>query len=79
MFIDEDNYKTWNRKTGRPQNLRMANGTLALTTIYEQYLSKNFTSAKITSKKSFGYGRKSVRAAKPSGKMIFSQIMFRNS
>ena len=59
-----------NCNTNRPQNLRLINGTLAITAIYEKYLNKNFTSAKISTKKGFTYGKFEIRAALPKGKML---------
>jgi beta-glucanase (GH16 family) len=46
------------------------NGTLTIKAIHEKYLNKEFTSAKITTKNGFTYGRFEIRAALPVGKML---------
>jgi beta-glucanase (GH16 family) len=53
-----------------PNNLRLINGTLAITAIRENYSNKEYTSAKITTKEGFTYGRFEIRAALPKGKML---------
>ena len=45
------------------QNLRIINGTLALTAIRETYLNKYYTSAHIISKVNFTYGRIEIKAS----------------
>jgi beta-glucanase (GH16 family) len=62
--------------TNRTENLRLIDGTLAITAIYEKYCNKDFTSAKITTKQNFTYGRFEIRAALPKGKMLRPIITF---
>jgi hypothetical protein len=53
-----------------PNNLRLIDGTLAITAIRENYSNKEYTSAKITTREGFTYGRFEIRAALPKGKML---------
>ncbi len=57
-----------NKKSSK--NLRLIDGTLAITVIREKYLNKEYTSAKITTREGFTYGRFEIRAALPKGKML---------
>ncbi len=59
-----------NCNTNRPNNLRLIDGTLAITAIREIYLDKEYTSAKIITREGFTYGRFEIRAALPKGKML---------
>jgi hypothetical protein len=59
-----------NCNTNHKENLRLIDGTLAITAIYEKYLNKEFTSAKIITKQNFTYGRFEIRAALPKGKFL---------
>jgi hypothetical protein len=52
------------------KNLRLIDGTLAITVIREKYLNKEYTSAKITTREGFTCGRFEIRAALPKGKML---------
>jgi hypothetical protein len=59
-----------NCNTNSSQNLRLIDGTLAITVIKEKHLNKEYTSAKITTREGFSYGRFEIRAALPKGKML---------
>jgi beta-glucanase (GH16 family) len=59
-----------NCNTNSSQNLRLIDGTLAITVIKEKYLNKEYTSAKITTRERFTYGRFEIRTALPKGKML---------
>ncbi|HEY6436953.1 MAG TPA: family 16 glycosylhydrolase, partial [Ignavibacteriaceae bacterium] len=59
-----------NCNTNSPKNLRLIDGTLAITVIREKYLNKEYTSARITTKENFTYGRFEIRAALPKGEML---------
>jgi beta-glucanase (GH16 family) len=59
-----------NCNTNSPNNLRLIDGTLAITVIREKHSNKEYTSAKITTKEGFTYGRFEIRAALPKGKML---------
>jgi beta-glucanase (GH16 family) len=59
-----------NCNTNSSQNLRLIDGTLAITVIHEKHLNKEYTSAKITTREGFTYGRFEIRAALPKGKML---------
>ncbi len=59
-----------NCNTNSSNNLRLIDGTLAITVIHEKYLNKEYTSAKITTREGFIYGRFEIRAALPKGKML---------
>ncbi len=59
-----------NCNTNSSNNLRLIDGTLAITVIHEKYLNKEYTSAKITTREWFTYGRFEIRAALPKGKML---------
>ena len=56
--------------TNSSRNIRLMNGTLALTAIYEKTMNKKFSSAWIRSSVNFTYGRIDVRAALPVGKLL---------
>ncbi len=62
--------------TNRRENLRLIEGTLAITTIYEKYFNKDFTSAKIVTKQNFTYGRYEIRAVLKKEKMLKPVIEF---
>jgi hypothetical protein len=59
-----------NCNTNSPKNVRLIDGTLAITVIREKYLNKEYTSAKIITKEGFTFGRFEIRAALPKGKML---------
>ncbi len=59
-----------NCNTNSSKNLRLIDGTLAITVIREKYLNKEYTSAKITTREGFTYGRFEIRAALPKGKIL---------
>jgi beta-glucanase (GH16 family) len=59
-----------NCNTNSSQNLRLIDVTLAITVIREKHLNKEYTSAKITTREGFTYGRFEIRAALPKGKML---------
>jgi hypothetical protein len=59
-----------NCNTNSPNNLRLKDGTLAITVIREKHLDKEYTSARITTRKGFTYGRFEIRAALPKGKIL---------
>lgn len=62
--------------TTAPANLRVADGTLALTAVQEAYHDRGYTSARITGKgkQEFLFGRLDVRAKLPKGKGIWPAI-----
>lgn len=66
-------------KTSSERNVRLVNGTLALTAVREGHYGRHYTSAEIWSKKSFTYGRFEVRAALPSGKMLEPVVNLENT
>ncbi len=59
--------------TARPENLRVENGNLVIEARKEVYLTRQYTSARITTqqKKSFTYGRIEARMKLPYGKGIW--------
>ena len=57
-------------KVNSTENLRLINGTLAITGIYQKMETKIFTSAALTSIEHFKYGRFELRAALPQGKLL---------
>jgi len=59
-----------NCNTNSSKNLRLIDGTLAITVIREKYLNKEYTSAQITTREGFTFGRFEIRAALPEGKML---------
>ncbi len=59
-----------NCNTNSPKNLRLIDGTLAITVIREKYLNKEYTSAKIITREGFTYGRFEIRDALPKGKTL---------
>ncbi len=59
-----------NCNTNSSQNLRLIDGTLAITVIKEKYFNKEYTSAKIITREGFTYGRFEIRAAIPKGKLL---------
>ena len=59
-----------NCNTNSSKNLQLTNGTLAITAIHEKLLNKEYTSARITTREGFTYGRFEIRAALPKGKML---------
>jgi beta-glucanase (GH16 family) len=63
-----------NSFANRTENLRIIEGKLAITAIYEKYLNKDFTSARIAIKQEFTYGKFEIRAALPKGEMLRSAI-----
>ncbi len=64
-----------NCNTNSSNNLRLIDGTLAITVICEKYLNKEYTSAKITTREGFTYGRFEIRAALPKGKKLRPAIL----
>jgi hypothetical protein len=64
-----------NCNTNSSNNLRLIDGTLAITVIHEKHLDKEYTSAKITTIEGFTYGRFEIRAALPKGKMLRPAIL----
>jgi beta-glucanase (GH16 family) len=58
----------------RPQNLRVKGRQLIIHANVEAYNGKNFTSARITSKNAWTYGRFEARAKLPKGKMLWPAI-----
>jgi hypothetical protein len=64
-----------NCNTNSSQNLRLIDGTLAITVIREKHLNKEYTSSKITTREGFTYGRFEIRAALPKGKMLRPAIL----
>jgi hypothetical protein len=59
-----------NCNTNSSNNLRLIDGTLAITVIRKKYLDKEYTSASFRTKEGFTYGRFEIRAALPKGKML---------
>ena len=59
-----------NCKTNNSRNLQLINGCLAIAAIREKHLDRDYTSALITSKESFTFGRFVLRAALARGKML---------
>lgn len=56
--------------TSRPENIKLENGKLIITALYESYNGFNYTSARINTKHKayFGYGRIEMRAKLPKGR-----------
>lgn len=59
-----------NCKTNNSRNLRVVDGCLAIAAIRDKHLDKEYTSALISSRQSFTFGRFVFRAALPRGKML---------
>ena len=74
ILMIEQNIGRLNCYTNSSRNIRLINGTLALTAIYEKTLNKNFSSAWIRSSVNFTYGRIEIRAALPGGKLLSTWI-----
>jgi beta-glucanase (GH16 family) len=63
--------------TGRRQNVYVENGLLNIVGRKERYLTREYTSARLTSVWSWTYGRFEVRAKLPAGRGIWSAIWLR--
>jgi beta-glucanase (GH16 family) len=59
-----------NCNTNSPNNIRLKDGILAIIPIKEKYLNKEYTSARITTREGFTYGKFEIRATLPEGKML---------
>jgi len=59
--------------TSRSQNIKVQNGKLIITAIKEQYLNREYTSARLNTARSFSslYGRFEMRAKLPNGKHLW--------
>ena len=65
--------------TDKPTNLAVKNGRLVITAFEQQMSGKPFTSARVTTKESFGFGRLVVRAQMPAGRGPHPAIWMRRT